>query len=169
LRAQPHALPQDDVALEAGPAEIEVITRQKAGDPNDANARWVNTLVHLGLASTLVKTGGLDEAGVLFANAEKSLLAMEKSADSLPVQFYLALAGIRGGERYVALAANPRLSASEQLSHWRKARDSLSPGVVRLKKVGESIVLAGSNKELLDEGVASLANAEAALARSPSS
>ncbi len=149
--------------------QAAAVTREKAGDPNDANARWVDTLVHLGLASTLVKTGGFDEAGVLFANAEKLLLAMEKSADSLPVQFYLGLAGIRGGERYVALAANPRLSASEQLSHWRKARDSLSPGVVRLKKVGESVVLTGANKELLDEGIASLAKAEAAVARSPSS
>ena len=132
--------------------QAAAVTREKAGDPNDANARWVNTLVHLGLASTLVKTGGFDEAGVLFANAEKSLLAMEKSADSLPVQFYLALAGIRGGERYVALAANPRLSASEELSHWRKARDSLSPGVVRLKKVGESVVLTGCEQRTAGRG-----------------
>ena len=50
----------------------------------------------LGLANALVKTGGFDEAGVLFADAEKFLLAMEKTADSLPVQFYLAIAGIRG-------------------------------------------------------------------------
>jgi non-specific serine/threonine protein kinase/serine/threonine-protein kinase len=141
------------------------VLRAKADDPNDARAQYSSTHNDLGLASALVKTGGYEEAGLLFADAEKYLLATEASADSLRIQYSLGVAGIRGGERFVALAGNPRLGVSEQRALWRKARDSLSTGVGRIRKLGESVALTGPNKELLDEGVAGLALAEAAVAR----
>jgi tetratricopeptide (TPR) repeat protein len=132
-------------------------------DRNDARGQWMRTMVNLGLAKSLVKVGGYDEAGILFADAEKYLLAREISADTLHIQFALAIAGIRGGEMYGALAGAPRLSVAEQLAYWRKARESLAQGVEKLKKLGESIALAGPEKEMMDDGVAGLARAEAAI------
>ncbi|MFL6620567.1 MAG: hypothetical protein ACJ8MH_18305 [Povalibacter sp.] len=38
-------------------------------------------------------------------------------------------------------------------------------GIVKLGKIGEAVALTGPNKELLDDGIASLALAEAAIAR----
>ncbi|MBC8025635.1 MAG: protein kinase, partial [Steroidobacteraceae bacterium] len=140
--------------------QAAAVLRANGGDPNDAQARWTSTLNDLGLAKTLVKTGDFDEAGVLFADAEKYLLEAEQSDDSLRIQFGLAVVGIRGGERYMALASDARASTERRRTYWDLARESLTEGVKRLRKVGESVALTGPNKELLDEGVASLALAE---------
>ena len=151
-------------------AEAIAVFRQAAAvmrtviDRNDARGEWMRTMVHLGLAKSLVKVGGYDEAGILFADAEQYLLAREKSADTLHIQFALAIAGIRGGEMYGALAGTPKLSVAEQLAYWRKARESLARGIARLKKLSESIALVGPEKEMMDDGAAALARAEAAIA-----
>ena len=67
---------------------------------------------------------------------------------------------------YCALARAPATGSAARLAYWRKARESLVQGIGRLEKVGESVALTGPNKELLDEGRASRALAEAALASS---
>jgi tetratricopeptide (TPR) repeat protein len=136
------------------------------GDPNDARGRMTRTMAELGLAKSLVKVGGYTEAGSLFDAAEKYLLATARDNDTLRVQFALAVAGIRGGEMYCALARAPATGGAARLAYWRKARESLVQGIGRLEKVGESVALTGPNKELLDEGRASRALAEAALASS---
>jgi serine/threonine protein kinase len=136
----------------------------RADDPNDVRAQWASTMAHLGLAKTLVKVGGYDEAAILFAEGEKFLLALAESGDTLRIQFGLGLIGIRRGEMYAALAGNSRLPTSRQQDYWRQARDSLAQGVAAIKKVDESVAMIGANKELLDEGIASLARAEAAIA-----
>ena len=137
-----------------------VVLRANGGDPNDAQARWTSTINDLGLAKALIKTGSFDEAGVLLADAEKYLLAAEQSADSLRIQFGLAVVGIRGGERYIALASDAGANRDRRHMYWDLARELLTDGVQRLKKVGESVALTGPNKELLDDGVAALAQAE---------
>ena len=139
------------------------VLRQQAGDPNDARALWISTMNDLGLAKSLVKIGAYEEAGTLFARGAKTFQDVAVTADSLRIQYGLGVIGIRDGERYLAMAANPRLSAADRQSYVRKARDSLEPGVARIKKLAESVAL-GPDKQLLDDGVASLAKAEALIA-----
>ena len=143
--------------------QAAAVMRTRA-DPNDARAQWTLTMAELGIARSLVKIGGYDEGGMLFAEAEKSLQALSKRGDTLHVRFGLATMGIRRGEMYAALAANPRLSQEQQHEYWRQAHDSLAQGIADLRKVGESIVLMVPQQEMLDEGIASLAQAEAAIA-----
>jgi tetratricopeptide (TPR) repeat protein len=143
--------------------QAAAVTRD--GDPNDLRGLWTNAMVELGLAKSLIKVGGNDEAAILFASAEKFLQAQTKTGDTLRIEYGLALMGIRRGEMYIALAGKPRLSTAQQLEHWHQARGSLQKGVEILRKVGESIALAGPDKEMLDDGVAGLALAEAAIAR----
>jgi tetratricopeptide (TPR) repeat protein len=136
---------------------------RRHGDPNDARGQWQRTMAEIGLAKSLVKVARYEEAGTLFAAAEQELQAAARSNDTLHIEFGLAVVGIRGGEMYSGLASAPKLSLARQLAYWHKARESLTQGVTRIRKIGESVALTGPNKELLDEGVASLARAEAAL------
>ncbi|HEY5810860.1 MAG TPA: tetratricopeptide repeat protein, partial [Povalibacter sp.] len=142
--------------------QAAAVTRN--GDSNDIRGQWTHSMVELGLAMSLVKVGSTDEAAILFTSAERFLLARASTGDSLRIEFSRAVLGIRRGEMYVALARNPRLSAADQRDYWQQARDSLRQGVEILRKVGESLALTGTDKELLDSGVAALAQAEAAIA-----
>jgi tetratricopeptide (TPR) repeat protein len=133
------------------------------GDPNDARGQWQCTMAEIGIAKSLVKISRYEDADVLFAAARQELQASARSNDTLHIEFGLAVVEIRGGEMYSGLASAPRLSLARQLAYRRKARESLAQGVARIRKIGESVALTGPNKELLDDGVASLARAEAAL------
>ena len=136
----------------------------RKGDANDLRGQWTSAMLDLGLASSLVKIGDNHEAAILFAGAETFLRARARSASTLHVEYGLALLGMKRGEMYAALAGNPRLSPAEQREYWRQARDSLATGVGIFRKVGESIALVGPDKEMLDDGIARLAQAETAIA-----
>ena len=140
-----------------------VVTRN--GDPNDLRGQSTNALVELALAKSLVKVGGYDEAAMLFERAEEFLLARARDGNTLQIEYGLALLGIRRGQMYVALASEPDRSASEQLRYWQLARESLKTGIEIFTGVGKSVALTGPDKAMMDDGVAALAQTEAALAR----
>ena len=143
----------------------QALTVTRTGDPNDLRGRSTNAFVELALAKSLVKVGSHDEAALLFSNAERFLLERARAGNTLQIDYGLALLGIRRGEMFVALASDSRLSAAAQLKYWRQAHDSLEKGVAIFKRVGESVALTGPDKWMMDDGIALLAQTDAALAR----
>ena len=71
---------------------------------------------------------------------------------------------MRLGELYAHLAAKSHGSRDTQLALWLKARDQLQRGVTSLKKVTASATLQAIDMIVVNDGVASLARAEAKLA-----
>ncbi len=134
------------------------------GDPSNLRGRLQNAFVQLGLARSLVKTGGYAEAASLFAQAGEFLQERARVANTLQVEYGLAMLGIRRGEMHVALAGDPSLSTAARLGEWRRARESLAEGVRIFRRIGESVALTGPDKSMMDDGVAALAHSEQRLA-----
>jgi tetratricopeptide (TPR) repeat protein len=138
--------------------------RSRSIDTNDARGQWIVASVDSGLARALAKMDGFDEATTLFAAAEQRLAVLAKNGGTLQIDFALAQVRIRRGEMLEQLANNPHLSAAVRREHARLARESLEQGIANARRVNEVFPLEGGNKQLLDDGVASLARLEGTLA-----
>jgi hypothetical protein len=79
--------------------------------------------------------------------------------------FYSGKTRLHLGTLYGELAGKPGLSPAAQLEHWRKARERLANGKVDFDKVRATYNLEGTEAETYEVALASLAKAEAAVAR----
>ncbi len=135
-----------------------------ARDSDDAHAQYTLALFETKLAQTLFKLGKVEEARVLFLKCGKVLEALLARDGSLRTEYALGHNAVRLGELYAHLAAKSRESRTVQLDIWIKARDYLQQGVTSLKKVTASATLQAIDMIVVNDGVASLARAEATLA-----
>ncbi len=159
-----YALGQYAEALEL--YQLGTATAQDAArDLDDAHAQYTLALFETKLAQTLFKLGKVEEARVLFLKCAKVLEALLARDGSLRTEFALGHNAVRLGELYAHLAANSRESRTVQLDTWIKARDYLQQGVTSLKKVTASATLQAIDMIVVNDGVASLARADATLAR----
>ena len=106
-----------------------------------------------------------EEARVLFLKCAKVLEMLLERDGSLRTEYALGLNAVRLGELYAHLAVNSREGRDAQLDLWKKARDYLQRGVTSLKKVTASATLQAIDMIVVNDGVASLARADAMLAK----
>jgi non-specific serine/threonine protein kinase/serine/threonine-protein kinase len=148
-----------DVHARAAPA-----LARAAADTRDANATWAQAMNDIGLAAALTRLGRNSEAAPLFARAEASLSRGQKSGDeNLVWPYALGTLDVRRGEMHAQLAGDPRIDALQRSDRWRKSHEYLTRGIAHLKHVNDVVTLTGSDKDVWDEGIAFLAQAEAAL------
>ncbi len=117
------------------------------------------------LADTLFNLGKIDEAQALFLKCAKVLEQLLQRDGSLRTEYALGHNAVRLGELYAYLAVKSRGGRGAQLELWTEARDSLQQGVTSLKKVTASATLQAIDQIVVDDGVASLARAEATLVK----
>jgi eukaryotic-like serine/threonine-protein kinase len=141
------------------------VARDDARNAEDANAQYRLALYETKLAQTLLKLRKIEEARVLLLRCAKILQTLLERDGSLRTEYAVGLNAVRLGELYAHLAGNPRLSREKQLDLWHQARDSLQRGVTSLQKVTANAKLQEIDMEVVNDGVASLARAEGALAR----
>jgi eukaryotic-like serine/threonine-protein kinase len=115
-------------------------------DPRDVKAQLTSTINDIGLAKSLARTGGFEEAETLFAASSKSLLDIAARGEDLQVDLSLADVEIRRGEMLLTRA--PRVAEGRAL---------LERGVIRLKKVQNAMPDDESIRRLLADGAAALA------------
>ena len=82
----------------------------------------------------------------------------------LQIEWALGQVGIARGQMLVAQARAPRVSGSERTALLSRSRDSLREAIGFIESVNKAITLFGIYKQIWDEGLASLAEAETALA-----
>ena len=136
-----------------------------ARDPDDASAQYTLALYETKLAQTLFRSGRIEEARTLFLKCAKVLETLLARDGSLRTEYALGHNAVRLGELYAHLAGNARQSRAAQLDLWKKAHDNLQRGVASLEKVTASASLQAIDMIVVNEGIASLARADAALAK----
>ena len=132
------------------------VLAKAAEDKDDGRAQLGLGMNNSGLASSLGRTG--DVAAVLPPPdaADRAFREMLRGdEENLVTQYQLAQVEIRPGVMYA------------QYEQWRKAIAALDPGIARMQKVNEKYPLPGDERIDLDLGIASLARAQAAIARAP--
>jgi eukaryotic-like serine/threonine-protein kinase len=132
-------------------------------DPNDSHSVLVNAMNDLDLAKALVQARNLVEAETVFARVDPALRKLMKDGSTVQSEFSLGQVCLNRGYLYMEYAQDPRRSASEQTSYWRRARDSLREGVGYVENVNKTIALFGVEKKVWDDGLAALATAEKAV------
>ena len=124
-----------------------------ARDPDDASAQYSLALFETKFAQALFKTGKIEEARVLFLKCASVLEKLLERDGSLRTEYAVGHNAVRLGELYA------------HLGHWLEARDYLQRGVASLTKVTDNASLQAIDMVVVNEGVASLARAEAAIAK----
>jgi len=138
---------------------------EAARDTDNANAQHTLALYETKLAQTLFMTGKVDEAQVLFLKCAVVLEKLLERDGSLRTEYALGINAVRLGQLYAHRAENSRVH-DVQLDYWTQARDNLRRGVASLNKVAASASLQAVDRGVIVEGIASLARAEAAFAKS---
>jgi serine/threonine protein kinase len=137
----------------------------RAKDGKDAHAVFLSIKSESALAWARFQMGRA-------ADPEKSLLRLESAlADlvsrdrNLEAKSLLARTRIWLGTLYATRARRPHLTARQQLENWNRARRVLQRGIAGVQEAGATVAIEGSAKDLLDEAVATCAEAESAIAR----
>lgn len=139
-----------------------VISRA-AGDAGDHRANLAKGMIDAALARALSKAGPHDAAAQLFGLAESRLRTLLKAdPDNLVTRFVLAQVEIHRGSMFADLAV-ATADVGKRGAYWRRAHENLATGVTRMREVNERYPLAGAERAVLDEGLAALAKAQAAL------
>ena len=136
-----------------------------AQDSNDSSAQYVMALIESGLARALSRTGRIEEARALFLKCAKVLTAVLERDGSLRTEFALGQNAVRLGELYAHLAEENHTSRAAQLALWKQAGDSLQRGITSLQKVTANATLEAIDQAVLDDGIAGLTHAKAAIAK----
>jgi len=133
-------------------------------DPNDARAIMVNAMNDVNLAKALVVDRQFSEARTVNARVDPVLRKLNKEGSTIQIEWALGQMGIARGQMLIALAEDPRMSHVQRSALLRNSRDSLREGITYIESVNKAITLFGVYKKTWDDGLASLAQAEAALA-----
>lgn len=136
----------------------------KAADVNDLRARFNKSKVEISMADTLLAMNRLDEARETLEKNVQIVREIAKRGSTVRIEFTLSQIEGSLGALYSRLASEAQQPRT-QLEKWRKALAWYHAAVPRIKKVGETVTLEGSDKAVLDNAVAGLARAEAALAK----
>jgi non-specific serine/threonine protein kinase/serine/threonine-protein kinase len=121
---------------------------ERAQDAGDARSQLLSLLNETGLARALFKMNRADEAEVVYKRLVPLLAKLAKDYDNMRVSFAVAQMEVRYGE---LLAAR---------GDWRQAHPLLVDGAARLQKIVAAVSLDGVNRQLVDDSVTLLAQAE---------
>jgi tRNA A-37 threonylcarbamoyl transferase component Bud32/tetratricopeptide (TPR) repeat protein len=137
-----------------------------AADPNDSEAQHTSALFNSGLARALFLTGHVDEARRLFERSAEVLATINKSGSTLRIEYAFGQNAVRLAEVYAHLAADPRTQAGARAGYWRQAHVLFEQGLASLNKVTSTVSIEPMDFVVLTDGIAGLARAKAALAKS---
>jgi len=125
------------------------VLAESASDAGDARAQLTSLLNDTGLARSLFKLGRASEAEAVYMRLAPLLAQLSRDYENLRVSYAVAQMKVRYGE---LLAAR---------GDWKKADPLIVDGAARLKKIVEAVSLGGVHKQLVDDSLALLAQAEA--------
>jgi len=152
-------------ALEWYEQALPVGVKAAALDPDDVRAQYTLALYQTRFAQAQFRTGNVEKARILFLECDRILDGVFKRDSSLRTQYALGVNAVRLGELYAHLAEMSRAGRSAQLDLWRQARDSLQSGVASLQNVTAHATLTSGDMIDVTDGVASLARADATIAK----
>jgi tetratricopeptide (TPR) repeat protein len=138
--------------------------RATATDPNDARVHWLVALTDSDVGAILFHLGRLQEAEPILIDCQATLDRLQKQGPSLRVEYALGQNGARLGILHSHLAQDPALSPAKRLAHWRQAVEWLKPAVASLANVDANVSLEAIDQKSVDDAIAALARAEAAIA-----
>jgi tetratricopeptide (TPR) repeat protein len=141
------------------------LVAQTAADPNDAQSHYMSALVDSGMAYAMFQTGQVDEARAIYRRCAAVLERLTREGNTLRIEYAFGQNAVRLGETYAREAALPGASAARRASSWRQARDLYKQGLASLHKVTSAVAIEPMDYDVVNDGVAGLALAEAALAR----
>jgi eukaryotic-like serine/threonine-protein kinase len=136
---------------------------QTAADPNDAQAHYMSALVHTGMAQAMFQVGEFDEARAIYRRCAAVLERLTREGNTLRIEYAFGQNAVRLAETYAREAALPGASAAKRESAWRQARDLYKQGLASLHKVTSAVTIEPMDYDVVNDGVAGLALAEAAL------
>jgi non-specific serine/threonine protein kinase/serine/threonine-protein kinase len=141
------------------------LVAQSAADPNDAQAHYFSALVHSGMAHAMFQVGQFDEARAIYLRCAAVLERLTREGNTLRIEYAFGQNAVRLADTYAREAALPGASVAKRASAWRQARDLYQQGVASLHKVTSAVAIEPMDYVVVNDGVAGLALAEAALAR----
>jgi len=144
---------------------LSVGAKAAALDPDNVRAQYAVALYQTRLAHALFKTGSIERARTLFLDSDRILAEVFKRDNSLRTQYALGVNAVRFGELYAHLAEISRAGRVAQLELRRQARDSVRRGLASLQNVTAHATLTSGDMLDVSDGVALLANLDAALAK----
>jgi tRNA A-37 threonylcarbamoyl transferase component Bud32/tetratricopeptide (TPR) repeat protein len=136
---------------------------QTAADPNDAQAHYASALVHTGMAQAMFEVGEVDEARAIYRRCADVLERLTREGNTLRIEYAFGQNAVRLAETYAREAALPGASAARRASAWRQARDLYKQGLASLHKVTSAVTIEPMDYDVVNDGIAGLALAEAAL------
>ncbi len=125
------------------------VLAERAQDAGDARALLLSLLNDTGLARSLFKLARAEEAETVYKRLEPLLTQLAKDYDNMRVSFAVAQMKVRYGELLGARG------------DWRQAYPMLVDGAARLARIVEAVSLDGVNRQLVEDSVTLLAQAEA--------
>jgi tetratricopeptide (TPR) repeat protein len=161
-----------DVLFDDGQHTAALVLFRKAAaafagfDPADARQVLINAMNEVNLAKALGSAGSYREAEAVISKVEPVLRQLLADGSTLQVEWALAQLGIARGTLYSRFAQDERRPVNERRRYWARARDSLSEANQYCESVNKAFTLFGVYKDTWDTGLATLARAEAALAKS---
>jgi tetratricopeptide (TPR) repeat protein len=141
------------------------LVAQTAADPNDAQAHYMSALIDSGMAHAMFQTGQVDEARAIYRRCAAVLERLTREGNTLRIEYAFGQNAVRLAETYAREAALPGASAAKRASSWRQARDFYKQGLASLTKVTSAVTIEPMDYDVVNDGIAGLALAEAALAR----
>ncbi len=141
------------------------LAAKAAADPNDAHGRYFSALVDSGMAHAMFQMGRVDEARAIYQRCADVLQRLTRDGNTLRIEYAYGQNAVRLGELYASLAARPGASVEARASSWRQARDLYTQGLASLRKVTSAVKIEPMDYDVVDDGIAGLAVAEAALAK----
>jgi non-specific serine/threonine protein kinase/serine/threonine-protein kinase len=138
---------------------------ETAADPDDAHAQYFSALLGTGMAYAMFRLGQVEEARAIYRKSAAILERLTREGNTLRIEYAFGQNAVRLGETYANQAARPGASAAARASAWRQARDLYKQGLASLSKVTSAVKIEPMDYAVVDDGIAGLALAEAALAR----
>jgi hypothetical protein len=149
--------------------QLEIVTpqfaAQAAADPADARSQQDYARVANAYGSALLNAGRVEDARAVYLHSRDALRAQERTKGDIRVMYARSQAEIALGQIYVRLADKAPAKSARALDYWRQARDSLASGIAGVRKFDESVKVTGDGLKTLNDGIADLQRAEAALAQ----
>jgi hypothetical protein len=93
-------------------------------------------------------------------------LNWKRSPDAVEFKYFVGALGIYRAELFAALANQQPISSARRSDYWRKARDFAKTGVTIVEEASALYPLDDELKEMREDGIAVLAQAEAVISKS---
>jgi tetratricopeptide (TPR) repeat protein len=142
----------------------EPLLAKLLADANNTQIRVDGANLAWPLGRSLLALGRVHEAAAIFEKNTHVLEVLARDSDTLKVQYLLGCMSHGLGEVHSRLAADAGTHRSDQLEHWRHARDWYEKAIPHFERVTASVKLDHMDRRPVDEAIAGFARARTEIA-----